>query len=545
MLQGNLNGANTEIVLRGDLPWGVMKSEYDVIVVGAGHNGLVSAAYLAKAGLTVAVFEKRPIVGGAAITEEIWKGFKISRLSYAYSLFDPQIVRDLQLEKHGLRIVSTDPDLFVPFPERKHIFIWEDAKKTAQGFEQFSSKDAKSYPKYLEFWKGISELLGPMMLSPPLSLEDFTSVFASLEALEGLKVLMFSSVSDLLDEYFESDYVKAAICPRGLIGTMVGPKSPGSAYVLGHHVIGGSSGETGIWGYLKGGMGALSDAIARSAESFGAEIARNAGVSSIDTQDDEVSGIELSDGTTVRAKFVVSNADPKQTFLRLVGRDKLDQNFVKGIEKIKDQGCVVKLNAALEELPDYKALPGKNLGLQHKGITSIGPSMDYCEKAFDDAKYGNPSEHPFLRIVYHSANDPDLAPSGKHTMSIFAQYFPYNLKKGNWDERKEEVGDNIIDTLSEYAPNIKRAVMQREVLTPLDMEREFSLPKGNIFHMEITPDQMFFFRPAAGWAQYRMPIKGLYLCGSGTHPGGGVTGAPGYNAAQAVLADAKTRQRSR
>ena len=522
----------------------IMKSEYDAVVIGAGHNGLVSAAYLARAGLKVGVFEKRSIVGGAAITEELWKGYKISRLSYAYSLFDPQIVRDLQLERNGLQVVSTDPDLFIPFPDGKHIFIWEDAQKTALGFQQFSPKDARNYPKYLKFWKGISELLGPMMLSPPPSLEDFTSMFNSTEALEGLKVLMFSSVSELLDEYFESEYVKAAICPRGLIGTMVGPKSPGSAYVLGHHVIGGSSGETGIWGYLKGGMGALSEAIAKSAESFGADILRNVAVNKIDVKDNEVRGIELSNGSKIKAKIVVSNADPKQTFLTLVGLDNLDQNFVRGIEKIKDQGCVVKVNAALEELPDYKAFPGKSLGLQHKGITSIGPSVDYCEKAFDDAKYGNPSQHPFLRIVYHSANDPELAPLGKHTMSIFAQYFPYHLREGNWDDIKEEVGDNIIDTLSEYAPNIRKALIHREVLTPLDMEREFSLPKGNIFHMEITPDQMFFFRPVSGWAQYRMPIKGLYLCGSGTHPGGGVTGAPGYNAALAVIADAKQIERA-
>jgi phytoene dehydrogenase-like protein len=514
-----------------------MKSEYDALVIGAGHNGLVTGAYLARAGLKVGIFEKRPIVGGAAITEELWKGFKISRLSYAYSLFDPQIVKDLSLEKRGLRVVSTDPDLFIPFPDGKHIFIWGDPQKTAEGFKAFSSKDARKYPKYLEFWKGVSELLGPMMLTPPPSLEEFTSVFGSPEALEGLKVLMFSSVSELLDEYFESEYVKAAICPRGLIGTMVGPRTPGSAYVLGHHVIGGSSGETGIWGYLKGGMGALSNVIAKSAESFGAEIMTNSTVSRIMVQDGKATGIELSNGTKIRSKYVISNADPKQTFLKLVGRENLDGGFVNGIEKIKDQGCVVKLNAALEELPDYKALPGKKLGLQHKGITSIGPSVDYCERAFDDAKYGRPSEYPFLRIVYHSANDPDLAPPGKHTMSIFAQYFPYNLARGSWDEIKDQVGDNIIDTLSEYAPNMKRAVIHREVLTPLDMEREFSLPKGNIFHMEITPDQMFFFRPVAGWSSYRTPIKRLYLCGSGTHPGGGVTGAPGYNAAQALISD--------
>lgn len=516
-----------------------MKDKYDAIIIGGGHNGLVTAAYLAKEGFDVAVLEKRGIVGGAAITEEVWKGYKISRLSYAYSLFDPQIVRDLRLVEHGLKVVSTDPDLFVPFPDGKYVFIWEDAKKTAAGFEKFSKKDAKRYLDYLEFWKGVSELLGPLMLSAPPPLEDFVSVFQSPESLEGLKVLMFGSVSDLLDEYFESDYVKAAICPRGLIGTMVGPKSPGSAYVLGHHVIGGSSGETGIWGYLKGGMGALSDAIAASARSFGADIITSSGVSKITVQDSTATGVELSDGRKIRAKYIISNADPKQTFLKLVGRDHFDDSFVKEVEKIKDEGCVLKVNAALEELPDYSALPGKNLSLQHKGITSIGPSVDYCEQAFDDAKYGRPSKHPFLRIVYHSANDPDLAPPGKHTMSIFAQYFPYDLARGNWDEIKEEVGDNVIDTLSEFAPNVKKSLIHREVITPLDMEREFSLPRGDIFHMEITPDQMFFFRPVAGWASYKTPIKGLYLCGSGTHPGGGVTGAPGYNAAQVVLGDTR------
>jgi phytoene dehydrogenase-like protein len=513
-----------------------MRSEYDAVVIGGGHNGLVSAAYLAKAGLKVGVFEGRPLVGGAAITEELWKDFKISRLSYAYSLFDAQIVNDLNLEANGLRVVSTDPDLFVPFPDGKHIFIWEDSKKTAEGFRKFSEKDGRNYARYLAFWKGVGELLEPLMLTPPPKLEDFASFFESTEALEALKVLMFSSVSDLLDEYFESDYVKAAICPRGLIGTMVGPKTPGSAYVLGHHVIGGSSGQTGLWGYLKGGMGALSDAVAKSAMALGAEIVTNARVSKIMVSDGSASGIELSDGKKIVSTYVVSNCDPKQTFLKLVGKENLDQSFVKSVETIKDEGCVVKLNAALEELPDFKALPGKSVALQHKGITSVGPSVEYCEKAFDDAKYGRPSEHPFLRTVFHSANDPDVAPSGKHTMSIFAQYFPYNLSHGNWDEIKEEVGDNIIDTISEYAPNVKNAVIHREVITPLDMERDFSLPKGNIFHMEITPDQMFFFRPVAGWSSYKTPIENLFLCGSGTHPGGGVTGAPGYNAAHALLA---------
>jgi phytoene dehydrogenase-like protein len=512
-----------------------LQANYDAIIVGGGHNGLVTAGYLAKNKMRVAVFERRGIVGGAAITEELWKGYRISRLSYAYSLFLPEIVRDLQLQKYGLKVVSTDPDLFVPFPDRRYIFIWEDPNKTAKEFAKFSEKDAKNYFRYLEFWNNVEQLLGPLLTNPPPKLEDFAGLFEGPEALEALKVLMFSSVSELLDEYFESDEVKASICPRGLIGTMVGPKTPGSAYVLGHHVIGGSTGERGVWGYLKGGMGSLSEALAASAESLGAEIHNNSEVTRIMVKDGATTGVELADGTKVSAKYVISNADPKQTFLKLVGQEHFDQDFVHRLHRIKDQGCVIKVNATLDELTDFKALPGKTVAAQHKGITSIGPSIEYCEKAFDDAKYGRPSDHPFLRITHHSATDPDLAPPGKHTLSIFAQYFPYDLAHGSWDEIREEVGDNIIDTLDEYAPNVKRAVSNREVLTPLDLEREFSLPKGNIFHMEITPDQMFFFRPVAGWSSYKTPIDGLFLCGSGTHPGGGVTGASGYNAAKVIL----------
>ncbi len=524
-----------------------MGPNFDAVVVGAGHNGLVAANYLARAGLSVGVFERRPVVGGAAVTEELWKGYHISRLSYAYGLFDRRIVRDLGLGNFGLRVLSADPDIFVPFPDGKYIFFWNSAEKTAAGIRNFSEADAEAYFRYLAFWKRVSRFLVPLMRRPPRTLSELAGSFAAnKESEEVFRTLMFSSVSDLLDEFFESDYVKAAICPRGLIGTMIGPRTPGGAYVLAHHMVGESTGEAGVWGYLKGGMGAVSSSLALSATSRGVKISTGTGVKRILVRQGRAVGVELEDGRKVRAKIgVVSNAAPQPTFLQLVGEDHLTRGFARSVIGIRDEGCVVKVNAALRELADYRCLPGKKVGPQHKGITSIGPTVDYCERSFDEAKYGRPSKHPFLRVGYLSANDPDVAPRGRHTLSIFAQYFPYTLSKGRWDEIREEVGDVIIDTLSEYAPNIKRALIRSETLTPLDLEREFSLPRGNIFHMEITPDQMFSFRPVVGWSDYRTPIAGLYLCGSGAQPGGGVTGTPGYNCARAVLSDLRRREQSR
>jgi phytoene dehydrogenase-like protein len=521
-----------------------LRSSYDAVVIGAGHNGLVAAAYLALAGLRVGVFEQRAVIGGATITEELWKGYRLSRLSYSYGLFDHKIVKDLRLMKFGLKVVVSDPDLFVPFPDNKHIFIWADANKTAEGFRSFSEKDAKNYHRYLGFWKRLNKIMEPVKYDTHLSPNSFVSIFERAHAIDDLRTLLFSSVSDFLDEYFESEQVKAAICPRGLIGTFVGPRTPGTAYVLAYHVMGESAGETGVWGWLKGGMGALSQAVANCALSLGVEIFTGCDVSRI-LVDGRARGVKLSDGRKVMARYVLANVDPKQTFLNLVGKEHLDDRLVRDIQRIRDEGCVLKLNAAIEELPNYKALPGKGVRPQHKGITGISPSVDYCERAFDDAKYGKPSRRPFLRIGHHSANDPSMAPRGKHVMSIFAQYFPYRLAKGSWEEIRQTAGDSVIDTLAEYAPNIRRAIIHQEVLTPVDLEREFRLPKGNIFHMEITPDQMFFLRPVPGWSNYRTPIDRLYLCGSGSHPGGGVTGLPGYNAARVVVAEARKERQNK
>ena len=516
-----------------------LNTAYDAVVIGAGHNGLVAAAYLARAGMKVGVFERRNVIGGATVTEELWKGYRISRLSYSYGLFDPKIVSDLRLLKFGLKIIPSEADLFVPFPDGKHIFVWIDPARTAKEFRTFSERDSRNYPKYLEFWERLEKTTRPLKYKATMGPSDLFDAFERRRALDDLKIALFGSVSQLLDEYFESEYVKGALCPRGLIGTFVGPKTPGSAWVLAYHVMGESSGTTGAWGWLEGGMGALSAAIAACAKSYGVEIMTGRGVARI-VVDGKATGVELDDGTKIRARYVLSNADPKQTFLRLVGKEHLDSSFVAALERIRDEGCVVKVNAAIRELPDYKAFPGGH-GPQHKGITGIAPTVDYCETAFDDAKKGVPSRRPFLRIGHHSANDPSMAPPGKHVMSIFSQYFPYHLKSGSWDDLREEVGENILETLNEYAPNMKGSVIAREVLTPLDFEREFSLPKGNIFHSEITPDQMFFMRPLPGWSGYDTPIKNLFLCGSGARPGGGVTGLPGYNAAKVVLAAARRK----
>jgi phytoene dehydrogenase-like protein len=511
-----------------------LRSRYDAVIIGAGHNGLVAACYLARAGMKVAVFERREVVGGAAVTEELWNGFKISRLSYSYGLFDPKIVRDLRLAKFGLKVIPAEADLFVPFPDGKHIFVWTDADRTVKEFRAFSERDARGYRRYLQLWERLDMTMLPLRYKAEVKASDLFDCFERAGTVEDLRWALFGSVAELLDEFFESDHVKAALCPRGLIGTFVGPKTPGSAWVLAYHMMGESSGTTGAWGWLAGGMGALSEALASCATSFGAEILTGREVSKI-LVDGRATGVELRDGTKVRAKHIISNADPKQTFLKLVGKEHLEPRFVAAIERLKDEGCVVKVNAAIRELPDYSAFPG-GPGPQHRGITSIGPSVDYCQSAFEDAAHGAPSRHPFLRVGHHSANDPTMAPPGMHVMSIFSQYFPYSLKSGDWEDLREEVGDRIVSALSEYAPNVKGSIVHREVLTPADLEREFMLPKGNIFHVEITPDQSFFMRPLPGWSSYETPIRSLYLCGSGARPGGGVTGLPGHNAAKVVLA---------
>ena len=533
-----------------------MGNRFDVLIIGGGHNGLVTAGYLARAGLKVAVIERRPVLGGACVTEEVWPGFKVSTLSYLCSLLQPRIIEDLELEKFGYHIYPKDPSFFTAFPDGRHIFFWQDMKKTVAEIAKFSKRDAEYYPKYEEELAHLAEWVEALLMETPPNivgrkLNDLASLGKfGLRALRlgdaGLArmvKIMTQSVRDFLDERFESDEIKTTLATDGVIGTNGGPATPGTAYILLHHVMGGAAGARGLWGFIRGGMGAISAALARSAESKGATIRTNAEVDHILVRDGRAYGAALKSGEELHAEVIVSNADPKRTFLNLVHREHLDEDFRRSIENFRVEGCSFKINLALDDLPNFTAYPNKSdreVGLPHRTTMHVCPTMDYVDRAWEDAKQGRPSSNPMLECTIPTAYDDSIAPPGKHIMCIFAQYAPYTLKDTVWDQAmKDRFADRCIDALAEYAPNIRRVILHRQVISPLDLEQEYGLTGGNIFHGEMGLDQLFFMRPVAGWAKYRAPIRNLYLCGSGTHPGGGVMGAPGYNAAREIIKDWK------
>jgi len=530
-----------------------MSELFDALMIGGGHNGLVTAGYLARAGLRVIVLERRAVVGGACVTEEVWPGFKVSTLSYLCSLLQPRIIRELELERFGYRIYPKDPAFFTAFPDGRHIFFWQDLKKTVEELAKFSPRDAAIYPEYEEELQHLAEWVESLLLeTPPNIVRRRLADLAAMGKL-GLRTLklgdagltqmikiMTESVRDFLNERFESEEIKTTLATDGVIGTNGGPSTPGTAYILLHHVMGGAAGQRGLWGFVRGGMGGISTALARSAESAGAKIRTSAEVRQVLVKDGKAYGVALADGEEIRARIVISNADPKRTFLGLIEREHLDEEFRHQIESFRVEGSSLKINLALDGLPNFKAYPGTSLGPPHKTTMHVCPSMDYIDRAWDDAEQGRASEHPMLECTIPTAYDDSIAPPGKHIMCIFAQYAPYSLKDAQWDEgMKERFADRCLDALAEYAPNIKEIVLHRQVISPLDLEREYGMTGGNIFHGEMSLDQLFFMRPVAGWAQYRTPIRHLYLCGSGTHPGGGVMGAPGFNAAREILRDLK------
>ncbi len=523
----------------------VTREGYDVIVIGAGHNGLVAAAYLGRAGRRVLVLERRQLVGGAAVTEEVFPGFKYSVCSYVCSLLRPEIIRDLDLPAHGFEITPAE-STFSPLPDGNHLTRWGDAEKTRQEISRHSKRDAELYPQFGQLMVRIARFVKPMLTMTPPDVDSLTpgnlarlyrltKHFRDLdeEALNTFLRMLTMSSADLLDEWFETEVLKGTMCASGIIGTFLGPRSPGTAYILIHHYMGEIDGSFRSWGFVRGGMGGVTQAIARAAEACGVKIRTGAAVARILVEDDGVAGVELADGERIRSRVVVSNLDPKRTFLKLLEPGELPADFIAEMQRYRIEGSSGKVNLALREAPNFTALPGDGPHLQ--GAISISPSVDYIERAYDDAKYGDFSRRPYLDMVVPSTVDPTLAPPGKHVLSIFVQYAPYHLRKGAWPDRRQEFGENVIDTLEEYAPNLRDTILHRQVLTPWDLEQEFGLTGGNIFHGELTPDQLFFLRPVPGWAQYRTPIRGLYLCGSGTHPGGGVMGAPGYNAAREIL----------
>ncbi|MCC6590062.1 MAG: NAD(P)/FAD-dependent oxidoreductase [Bryobacterales bacterium] len=527
-----------------------MVTRYDAVIIGGGHNGLVTAAYLARAGMKTLVLERRELVGGCSVTEEIWPGYRVSTAAYLSSLLQERIVRELDLERHGYRVVAKEPPFFSPFPDGRHLFMWQDERKTHEELAKFSRHDAEQFPKYEAHLERLAQIVESLLLEtpppfPPTGIGaivdwlKFAARFRKLPAADwsALAKVFTASAADFLDDWFESEQIKVTLATDGVIGANGGPRSPGTAYILMHHCMGGMGGRRGVWGFVQGGMGAVSEAMARAAKSHGAEIRLNAPVSKVLVTNGKASGVVLDWGEQISARLVISNADPKLTFLKLVDREHLPSDFITSIERFRCEGTSCKINLALNGLPNFTCLPGTP-GPQHRATMHICPSIDYIERAWDDAKYGQPSRRPLLEMTAPTMYDPSLAPAGKHIMGIFLQYAPYTLEEGaTWDDLREPFADRVLDLIAEYAPNIRDIVEHHQVLTPLDLERRFAITGGNIFHGEMSLDQMFVMRPVAGWARYRTPLPNLYLCGSGAHPGGGVMGAPGYNCAREVLKD--------
>ncbi len=510
---------------------------YDAIIIGGGHNGLVAAGYLARAGKKVLVLEHRDRVGGACTLEEPWPGFTMSPCAYVVSLLRPEIIRDLELHRYGFDAYVKDPQMFVPYQDGNYLFFRASTEKTVEGIRHLSPHDAEAYPKFLNFFDRASDILNPVLLEEPPSVADLAGRFRG-EDEEIYRWLMFGTLYDLLASYFESDYLRAAFAGQGVIGSFIGPKTPGSVYVMWHHMFGEVNGEKGMWGYVRGGMGRISFALAASAEAHGAEIRLNAPVKKILAHNGRAEGVRLENGEEFRATAILSNADPKRTFLRFCADADLDADFLKRIGEFKTESAVVKVNVALKELPNFRVLPGTTPGLQHFGSCEISPTPDWVQNAYEDAMHGEMSRKPYIEAYMQSSTDPSVAPEGKHTISMFCQYGPYHLKDQTWnDATKEEMANRIIATMTEFAPNFADAIIAKQVLTPVDIEQRYGLPEGNIFQGEITPDQLFSLRPTPECARYRTPLQGLYLCGSGVHPGGGVMGAPGHNAARALLHD--------
>lgn len=527
-----------------------MKSgSYDAIVIGAGHNGLVTAGYLARAGLKVAIFEKRNIVGGCAVTEEPWDGFKISSLSYVNSLFRPEIIKDLRLKEFGFEMIPRIPSSFTPFQDGRSLVLGPDKSKNIEEISKFSNKDAENYPKFEAMLDEMAELLEPLMtMVPPnpgkINFGDIFSygsyLFKNKPSLQKnwaeLTRMMTGSATDMLNEWFESEELKVTLATDAVIGANASPSMPGTAYVLFHHVMGECDGVRGVWGYMRGGMGGLTQSLARSCQALDVDIFVNNGVSKIICKNGRATGISTENGDDFQSKIVISGADCNVTFLKLMEPSDLPEDFLRDVKRINYDSASVKINLVTDALPEFKARPG--IGDWLNGTIHICPDLQYMEDAYADSVAGRPSTCPILEMTIPSKLDETLAPAGKYVINLFTQYGPYKLREGlNWEKERDQYADRAIEILCQYAPNMKNAILHRQVLTPIDLERDYHITGGSLFHGRMTLDQMFNMRPVPGYANYRTPVHNLYMCGSATHPGGGVMGTSGMNASREILKD--------
>jgi len=526
-----------------------MPEGHDVVIIGGGHNGLVTAFYLAKAGFKPLVLERRTLPGGAAITEEFYPGFRCSILAHAAGPLRPDIVRDMQLEKHGLRLMTPDVAVVSLTPDGRALTLYNDAKKSAQEIARFSQKDAANYPELQQSLTRVGKVFGEALALAPPNIDhpsrgDLWDMLKTGRSIRNLgkkdmyRLLRWApmAVADLVAEYFETELLRATIAARGIFGTFLGPWSAGSALVLLLRATGDSH-PAGSACFAQGGMGAITQAMASAATQAGAQIRGNAEVIEVRVKNGVAVSVVLSTGEEISAKAIVSNADPKRTLLKLVDPIHLSPDFVLKLQHYRMPGTVAKVNLALSGLPRFKALGGENAGDVLRGRIHIGPEIDYLERAFDESKYGHFSRQPYLEVAIPSLTDPSVAPTGKHVMSIYMHYAPYKLKSGDWEKHRVPLGDTVVKTLAQYAPNLPELILTHQIITPQDLEDTYGLTGGHIFHGELALDQFFTMRPLLDWARYRTPIRNLYLCGSGTHPGVGLTGGSGANAAREILKD--------
>ena len=534
--------------------------KFDCIIIGGGHNGLVCAAYLAKAGRRVCVLERRHVRGGCATTEELWPGYRVSTAAYVISLFQMPIIRELRLKEYGLEILPRNPSSFTPLPDGRSLTLGPDEALVQREISKFSMRDAVAYPRYNALLERVAHVLEPALsvsAPDPLPLpEGWRKIGMGKRVRDGKKLwslygalkelgadlpeaveLLTAAARPILERWFESEVLRATLATDAIIGAFTSISSPGSAYVLLHHVMGEAGGARGVWGYVRGGMGGLSDSIAAACKDMGVEIRRESPVHSIHTDRHGACGVGLEDGSQLEARVVASSVDAHLTFEKFLDPAVLPEEFRTAVSRIDYSSAGAKINLALAEPPQFTALPGVGVMPHHRGTMHIGPSLDYLDRAYDDAKYGEPSRDPILEMTMATSVDDTLAPPGKHLLSMFVQYAPYKLANGTWDERKEAFADRCIEVLAQYAPNVPAAIEHRQVLSPLDLERVYGITGGNIMQGAMSPHQLYCFRPVAGWADHRTPVPGLYLCGAASHPGGGVMGACGKNAATEILRD--------